>query len=148
MEDFLVKDNKKTTSPTTYLPGVSCSQLLVTTCNELNSSGAHLNVVHDESLSRAGDTKGDQLPHPEENRQLFESLPALPKKLASKRGRRTYICDQCGKTFRRKRRLTVHLRSHGVERPYSCLQCGKSFIQKGNLTVHQRIHTRESLPQA
>ncbi|XP_027871150.1 zinc finger protein 32-like [Xiphophorus couchianus] len=133
MENFLVKENN-TTSPVMYLPD--------------NASGAHLNAVHNESLSRAGDTKSDQLPRPEENRSLFENLPALPRKLASKRGRRTYICDQCGKTFRRKRRLTAHLRSHGVERPYSCVQCGKSFIQKGNLTIHQRVHTRESLPQA
>ncbi|XP_054916049.1 zinc finger and SCAN domain-containing protein 21-like [Poeciliopsis prolifica] len=134
MEDFLVKDSNNNTSPMMYFPA--------------NTSGAHLNVVHDESLSRACDTQGDQLPRPEENRPLFESLPALPKKLVTKRGRRTYICDQCGKTFRRKRRLTAHLRSHGVERPYNCVQCGKSFFQKGNLTIHQRIHTRESLPQA
>ncbi|XP_043991552.1 zinc finger protein 32-like [Gambusia affinis] len=131
MEDFLVKDNNTQTSPMMYLPD--------------NTSGAHLN---DESLSRVCDTKGDQLPPPEENRPLFESLPALPKKLTPKPGRRTYICDQCGKTFRRKRRLTVHLHSHGVERPYNCVQCGKSFVQKGNLTLHLRMHTRESLPQS
>ena len=78
-------------------------------------------------------------------------LPVLPSDDIStssdciKQNRETSpnVCSVCGKTFDKKRNLTVHLRMHLAEKPYKCLVCQKGFIQSGHLSEHLRIHSGE-----
>ena len=49
----------------------------------------------------------------------------------------------CGKGFRQKHNLTIHMSTHSTERPHVCTICGKSFKLKGSLTTHLKIHTGE-----
>ncbi|XP_073451422.1 uncharacterized protein [Aquarana catesbeiana] len=67
-------------------------------------------------------------------------------------------CTECGKCFRYKSKLSVHIRSHTVkshlsrhqrshrrDKPYFCSECGKCFSHKCNLSYlysHQRVHTK------
>ncbi|XP_040177975.1 zinc finger protein 629-like [Rana temporaria] len=56
------------------------------------------------------------------------------------RGGSLYSCLGCGKSFRTKSELQIHLRSH-TSVTFNCSECGKSFKKESELLTHQRIHT-------
>ena len=54
-----------------------------------------------------------------------------------------YSCNTCGKGFKTKQYLSVHIRTHSGDKPYSCDSCDKCFTQSNSLKKHRRIHTRD-----
>lgn len=57
---------------------------------------------------------------------------------------RPYICDYCGRDFKMKRALTVHVAQHGSTTKYQCPFCDRSFNSSTNFYTHRKnSHPKE-----
>ncbi|XP_048190522.1 zinc finger protein 445 isoform X2 [Perognathus longimembris pacificus] len=56
---------------------------------------------------------------------------------------KSFWCQECGKTFTRKRSLLDHMGIHSGEKRYKCNLCGKSYDRNYRLLNHQRVHATE-----
>ncbi|XP_072174358.1 uncharacterized protein [Diadema setosum] len=69
-----------------------------------------------------------------------ESQPETRKK-ADSECHDTFICEQCGKIFHKKKNLYQHIKTHTNKKPYTCSQCDKGFRLKSTLREHMETHT-------
>ena len=54
---------------------------------------------------------------------------------------KNHMCDLCGKSFKWRRLLLMHLQMHSGNKPCICEACGKSFARKDLLALHKKSHT-------
>ncbi|CAI9624563.1 unnamed protein product, partial [Staurois parvus] len=91
----------------------------------------------------------DSVPYNTDRHQagfLHHNQSSITQRLAHK-GRRTYQCPECGKSFNHSGNLIVHRRIHTGEKPFQCSHCGKAFAHRSNLVQHQIVHRGQaSLP--
>ncbi|XP_063887685.1 zinc finger protein 467-like [Scylla paramamosain] len=52
-------------------------------------------------------------------------------------GERRFVCNVCGRSYKRRDNLSQHQRNHTGERPYVCHRCGSSFSQRWALHYHR-----------
>lgn len=51
---------------------------------------------------------------------------------------RPFVCDLCGRTFKMKRALTVHLAQHGNTKTFKCPFCDRVFNSSTNFYAHRK----------
>ncbi|XP_034233093.1 sal-like protein 1 isoform X2 [Thrips palmi] len=56
-------------------------------------------------------------------------------------------CTICGKCFKDRFAMKVHLRTHSGEKPFVCMVCGKAFRQKAHLGKHSYTHSAQRKQQ-
>ncbi|XP_043252113.1 zinc finger protein 768-like isoform X8 [Colletes gigas] len=54
-----------------------------------------------------------------------------------------YVCDDCGREFRAKYLVRLHIRKHTGEKPYQCKICFRRYAQSNALKMHKLTHTGE-----
>uniref|UniRef100_A0A3B5AYN2 Zinc finger and BTB domain containing 48 n=1 Tax=Stegastes partitus TaxID=144197 RepID=A0A3B5AYN2_9TELE len=75
--------------------------------------------------------------------QRFTEKGALIRHKASKHEEgRPHCCHICGKTFKAREQLRVHLRRHKGMRKFECIDCGYKFTRQAHLRRHLQIHKR------
>ncbi|XP_068930473.1 zinc finger protein 501-like [Petaurus breviceps papuanus] len=73
----------------------------------------------------------------------FRKPNLLSKHKIIHRQEKPYICQECGMAFIQLLRLKRHQQTHSGERPFYCDECGGTFTRLSSLQRHQRIHTGE-----
>lgn len=63
------------------------------------------------------------------------------KPLSPAAGERTFKCDQCDATFKRKDTLNVHIQVvHDGHKKYKCDLCEKAFVTPSVLKSHKKVN--------
>ncbi|KAG8543474.1 hypothetical protein GDO81_024575 [Engystomops pustulosus] len=68
------------------------------------------------------------------------TLPLPGPSPTAKKIRKNHACEMCGKAFRDVYHLNRHKLSHSDEKPYSCHVCQQRFKRKDRMTYHVRSH--------
>lgn len=76
------------------------------------------------------------------------SRPSLtPLHLSIPPGERTFKCDQCDSTFKRKDTLNVHIQVvHDGHKKYKCDLCEKAFVTPSVLKSHKKVNWEKNTP--
>jgi KRAB domain-containing zinc finger protein len=53
---------------------------------------------------------------------------------------RPHVCEDCARSFKVKKHLESHRRTHTGEKSFQCRHCEKSFAKEWTRTQHERLH--------
>lgn len=85
--------------------------------------------------------KGGSNSTPPENEKSKKAEDKPKKQPMLFRPRHQFICDTCGKVFKKKDSLQLHIYTHTGEKPFQCELCNAAFRQKHHLQRHMLRHS-------
>lgn len=103
-----------------------------------HTGGVNNNVG--DSVTAAGGMSGMSQPGLLENGVQVHGGLTMDNGRKRERTRRHVGCDICGKVFRDVYHLNRHKLSHSGEKPYACHVCGLRFKRKDRMSYHVRSH--------
>ncbi|XP_077475951.1 myc-associated zinc finger protein [Stigmatopora argus] len=137
-----------TVTPVTVVP-LSVAPVTVAAPHPLPAPAAAVNAVLQDAVPPSA------VPPPNQVRKnhaceacgkAFRDVYHLNRHRLSHSDEKPYSCPVCQQRFKRKDRMSYHVRSHqgGVEKPYVCPHCAKAFSRPDHLNSHVRqVHSTE-----
>uniref|UniRef100_A0A3B4VL46 Vascular endothelial zinc finger 1b n=1 Tax=Seriola dumerili TaxID=41447 RepID=A0A3B4VL46_SERDU len=126
----MVSRPKKTQTAPTMVP------LISTVPRENSANPSYITTVAGILTTATTSTStGTSIMTPMQHQQQ-QSLPKKPPKPVKK----NHGCDMCGKAFRDVYHLNRHKLSHSDEKPFECPICQQRFKRKDRMTYHVRSH--------
>lgn len=117
------------------------SHLTINNLKAFNSRNPMLMGIHMVNNGNSSSSDDDDKRSIHSNASSMASVSTYASR-ASKGTKLEYACEHCGKSFKHKSNLKIHLIIH-TDEALSCEHCGKKFARKSNLTQHLRVHTGE-----
>lgn len=96
----------------------------------------HAKIVHEKPLERTLECYMCQ-------KKFYHNVNLQAHIKKSHLAEKQFVCDVCGKAFRRSDHCEVHKRLHTKDRPFKCQYCQKRFNQLPDMQAHERVHTGE-----
>ncbi|XP_061895381.1 zinc finger and SCAN domain-containing protein 2-like [Entelurus aequoreus] len=109
-------------------------------CEDINSEPDSIFAP----LSDMGDMMSDSSDHSDHIQKPLESKNDPKGDTRHHTNNKHFDCSECGKSFKQKSNVTVHMRIHTGEKPFTCSVCKKSFSRKQDMLSHMRTHTGEN----
>ncbi|KAM4627463.1 vascular endothelial zinc finger 1b isoform 2-T2 [Polymixia lowei] len=126
----MVSRPKKTQTAPTMVP------LISTVPRENSGNPSYISTVAGILTTATTSTStGTSIMTPMQHQQQ-QSIPKKPPKPVKK----NHGCDMCGKAFRDVYHLNRHKLSHSDEKPFECPICQQRFKRKDRMTYHVRSH--------
>ncbi|XP_034024584.1 vascular endothelial zinc finger 1-like isoform X2 [Thalassophryne amazonica] len=127
----MVSRPKKTQTAPTMVP------LISTVPRENSGNPSYVTTVAGILTTATTSTStGTSIMTPMQHQQQQQVIPKKPPKPVKK----NHGCDMCGKAFRDVYHLNRHKLSHSDEKPFECPICQQRFKRKDRMTYHVRSH--------
>ena len=110
-----------------------------------NKLSLHMNAVHNRADSSTEKiTSPDKFPCLIKGcEKSFKSKKYLMQHARTHDKSKGINCDLCHKTLAGPRELRAHLRLHTGEKPYACLECNMTFRNRSTCNTHLKMHTNQ-----
>uniref|UniRef100_A0AAZ3QFM2 C2H2-type domain-containing protein n=1 Tax=Oncorhynchus tshawytscha TaxID=74940 RepID=A0AAZ3QFM2_ONCTS len=114
----------------------------------LSALNPHCSAALSEIIVSIDEDESEELPsRSKRTREKKKQISQVWKKSSNQSERESYLCSDCGKSFRTISYLRVHMKTHRERELHKCPVCGKCFTSSAYFKLHQRIHTGEKQHQ-
>lgn len=128
---------------------------------DLMQFNRHLKIRHPNEMTEEFDLSDISENTVDDYEETTSIIPSVPKQArgsqsrkkgltssSSAKRKKTYFCDQCGRTFNDKANLNRHLQRHFGVKKFECDECGYKDYSQHLINLHTRIQHMGEKPYA